>query len=90
MQRQATRAISGHVFKVERKRGAQWYAKYLLPDGRQVQRRIGPHWTDRKIEPPAGYYTKTTARGWLDEMLARRGTASCRNGPHRNDLRRRP
>jgi hypothetical protein len=41
MQRQATRAISGHVFKVERKRGAQWYAKYRLPDGRQVQRRIG-------------------------------------------------
>jgi hypothetical protein len=28
MQRQATRAISRHVFKVERKRGAQWYAKY--------------------------------------------------------------
>jgi integrase len=71
MQRQANRAISGHVFKVERKRGAQWYAKYRLPDGRQVQRRIGPHWTDRKIEPPAGYFTKTTARAWLDETLAK-------------------
>jgi integrase len=71
MQRQATRAISGHVFKVERKRGAQWYAKYRLPDGRQIQRRIGPHWTDRKIEPPAGYFTKTTARAWLDETLAK-------------------
>ncbi len=36
MQRQATKAISGHVFKIERKRGPQWYAKYRLPDGRQV------------------------------------------------------
>lgn len=71
MQRQATRAISGHVFKIERKRGPQWYAKYRLPDGRQVQRRIGPHWTDRKQEPPAGYFTKTTARAWLDDMLAK-------------------
>jgi len=58
MQRQATKAISGHVFKIERKRGPQWYAKYRLPDGRQVQRRIGPHWTDRKQEPPAGYFTR--------------------------------
>jgi integrase len=66
-----TRSISGHVFKVERKRGAQWYAKYRLPDGRQVQRRIGPHWTDRKVKPPAGYYTKVSARTWLDETLAK-------------------
>jgi len=69
--RVASRSISGHVFKVERKRGAQWYAKYRLPDGRQVQRRIGPHWTDRKTKPPAGYYTKTSARAWLDETLAK-------------------
>lgn len=71
MQRQAARAVTGHVFKVERKRGPQWYAKYRLPDGRQVQRRIGPHWTDRKRQPPAGYFTKATARGWLDEALAK-------------------
>lgn len=64
-------AISGHVFKLERKRGAQWYAKYRLPDGRQVQRRIGPHWTDREVEPPAGYFTKTSARIWLDGTLAK-------------------
>jgi integrase len=67
----STRSISGHVFKVERKRGAQWYAKYRLPDGRQVQRRIGPHWTDRKGKPPAGHYTKASARAWLDETLAK-------------------
>ncbi len=36
-----------------------------------IQRRIGPHWTDRKQEPPAGYFTKTTARAWLDETLAK-------------------
>ncbi len=37
---------SGHVFRVDRRRGPVWYAKYRLPDGRQVQRKIGPAWTD--------------------------------------------
>jgi integrase len=66
---------SGHVFRVERKRGPQWYAKYRLPDGRQVQRRIGPAWTERG-RPPTGYYTKRTAETWLRDVfdLARRGT----------------
>ena len=36
-----------------------------------MQRRIGPHWSDRKCEPPAGYFTKATARAWLDETLAK-------------------
>jgi integrase len=69
------RPISGHIFRVERKRGAQWYAKYRLPDGRQLQRRIGPAWTDRG-RPAAGYFTKRTAETWLRELLdeARRGT----------------
>ena len=35
-------APSGHVFRAERQRGPVWYAKYRLPDGRQVQRKIGP------------------------------------------------
>lgn len=62
------------MFKVERQRGAQWYAKYRLPDGRQVQRRIGPHWSERSAPPP-GYFTKRGAQAWLDEVLvkARRG-----------------
>jgi integrase len=66
---------TGHVFRVERKRGPQWYAKFRLPDGRQVQRRIGPAWTDRG-RPAAGYFTKRTAETWLAELLAeaRRGT----------------
>jgi integrase len=62
------RAPSGHVFRVERKRGPQWYAKYRLPDGRQVQRRIGPAWTERG-RPPVGYFTKRTAEAWLAELL---------------------
>jgi integrase len=63
------------VFRVERKRGPAWYAKYRLPDGRQVQRKVGPAWTERG-RPPAGYYTKRQAEDWLRDVLdqARRGT----------------
>ena len=66
---------TGHVFRAERKRGASWYAKYRLPDGRQVQSKIGPAWMQRG-RPPAGYYTKRLAEDWLREVLdqARRGT----------------
>jgi integrase len=64
------RTISGHVFRVERRRGPVWYAKYRLPDGRQVQKKIGPAWTSRG-RPQAGYFTKRTAQAWLDERLAK-------------------
>jgi integrase len=66
---------TGHVFRVERKRGPVWYAKYRLPSGRQVQKLIGPAWRERG-RPPAGYFTKRTAEDWLRELLgdARRGT----------------
>ncbi|MGH2873251.1 MAG: tyrosine-type recombinase/integrase [Solirubrobacteraceae bacterium] len=66
---------TGHVFRVERSRGPCWYAKYRLPDGRQVQKKLGPAWTDRG-RPPAGYFTKRLAEAWLREVLdqARRGT----------------
>ncbi len=65
---------SGHVFRVEGKRGPVWYAKYRLPTGRQVQRRLGPAATDRG-RPPAGYFTKRLAEDWLRHTLeeARRG-----------------
>lgn len=33
---------SGHVFRLERVRGPVRYAKYRLPDGRQVQKAIEP------------------------------------------------
>jgi integrase len=66
---------SGHVFRVERARGPAWYAKYRLPDGRQVQKKLGPAWTERG-RPPAGYFTKRQAEDWLRDVLveARRGT----------------
>jgi integrase len=66
---------TGHVFRVERARGPAWYAKYRLPDGRQVQKKLGPAWTGRG-RPPAGYFTKRLAEDWLRTTLeqARRGT----------------
>ena len=69
------RPPSGHVFRVERKRGPVWYAKYRLPDGRQVQRKVGPAWSGRG-RPPGGYFTKRLAEEWLRDLLdqARRGT----------------
>jgi integrase len=71
----AARIPTGHVFRREGKRGSAWYAKYRLPDGRQVQKRLGPAWTERG-RPAAGYFTKRTAEGWLRDLLdeARRGT----------------
>ncbi|HEV7400760.1 MAG TPA: tyrosine-type recombinase/integrase [Solirubrobacterales bacterium] len=67
--------ISGHVSLRKGKRGGVWYAKYRLPDGRQVQKRIGQAWTE-KAAPPEGYFTKASAKAYLDELLAqaRRGT----------------
>jgi integrase len=72
---QATiRPPTGHVFRVDRTRGPAWYVKYRLPDDRQVQKRLGPAWTERG-RPPAGYFTKRTAEAWLRDTLdqARRG-----------------
>jgi len=75
---------SGHIFRVSRARGPQWYVKYRLPDGRQVHKRIGPAWTGRG-RPAIGYYTKRTAQAALDEMLtaARRGQLA---GQHRTGV----
>jgi integrase len=61
--------ISGHVFRRAGTRGGVWYGKYRLPDGRQVQRRIGPAWAERG-RPGAGFYTRRTAQAWLDRTLA--------------------
>lgn len=69
------RPPTGHVFRVVRARGPAWYAKYRLPDGRQVQKKLGPAWTGRG-RPAAGYFTKRLAEDWLREVLeqSRRGT----------------
>src|SRR4051812_47277623 len=79
---------SGHVFRVERKRGPVWYAKYRLGDGRQIRRKIRPAWTERG-RPPAGWFTRRGAEEWLRAVLdqARRGTMPA--WPDRRDVRRR-
>jgi integrase len=75
MHAQTTNPVSGHVRLANGKRGSSWYAKYRLPDGRQVQKRLGPAWTE-KTRPPSGYFTKRTAEAALQAILtdARRGT----------------
>lgn len=75
MRQPAPRPISGHVFKRKGKRGAVWYAKYRLPDGRQQKRRLGPAWAE-KTAPPDGYFSKGKAEKHLDELLrqTREGT----------------
>ena len=59
---------TGHVFRRDGARRSTWYAKYRLPDGRQVQKRIGPAWTERG-RPATGHYTKRTAEAWLRDVL---------------------
>jgi len=70
-----TRHVTGHVFLAKRKRGDKWYAKYRLPDGRQVQKVLGPAWTERG-RPPDDHYTRKTAEAELRRRLtdAERGT----------------
>jgi hypothetical protein len=66
---------SGHVVRVEGPRGAVWYARYRLPSGRQVKKRLGPAAPER-ARPPAGYFTRRLAEDWLADTLdsARRRT----------------
>jgi integrase len=71
MEPKRAQLVSGHVFLRERKSGARWYMKYRLPDGRQVQRLIGPAWTSKREEPPAGHFMKRGAQAVLDDTLAR-------------------
>jgi integrase len=62
-------SISGHVFRVDRKGGPVWFAKYRLPDGRQVQKRIAPAWT-RPGRPEDGFVNRRGAEAWLSDVLA--------------------
>jgi integrase len=61
-------SISGHVYRVERSRGARWYVKYRLPDGRQVQKALGPAWT-RGGRAEEGFWTKRLAEAELRRIL---------------------
>jgi integrase len=67
--------VSGHVSVRRGKRGEVFYAKYRLPDGRQVQQRLGPVWS-KGGRPPEGFYTRRTAEETLAAIVtdARRGT----------------
>jgi hypothetical protein len=55
------RNATGHVKLVRRKRGDQFYVKYRLPDGRQLQKRLGAAWTGPG-RPPEGFYTRRTRK----------------------------
>jgi hypothetical protein len=72
------------VFRVDRRSGPVWYAKYRLPDGRQVQKRIGPAWC-RRGRPAPGFFTKRTAAAWLDEILRDAEVAGFARGEMRFD-----
>ena len=67
-------------------RGPVWYAKYRLPDGRQVQKRIGPAWTQRG-RPADGLLHEAHRRGVAARGRSPRRAAALRR-PHRRDVRR--
>jgi integrase len=81
MQNQRTR-VSGHIARVKRTRGDQWYARYRLPDGRTAQKHLGEVWKGRG-RPPEGFLTKRMAEDRLHELLAdaRRGLLAERADP---------
>src|SRR3954463_1120512 len=72
--------ISGHVHRVQRKKGGVWYVKYRAPDPtspsgrRQVDKALGPEGPPEG-PPPPGYYDRRAAQAALDAILtdARRG-----------------
>ncbi|MCW2986182.1 MAG: site-specific integrase [Conexibacter sp.] len=68
-QLERARSISGHVFRVDRAAGPVWYAKYRLPDGRQVQKKVAPAWT-RPGRPDDGFVNRRGAEAWLADVLA--------------------
>jgi hypothetical protein len=72
---QLSRVPTGSVYRREGARRPVWYARYRLPDGREVRRRVGPAWTGRG-RPAAGFFTHQSAEAWLADILgeARRGT----------------
>lgn len=58
--------VTGHLKLLKGKRGSVWYLRYRYPSGHQVQKRLGPAWTERS-RPPAGYFTR---KGAEDELRA--------------------
>jgi hypothetical protein len=64
MHHEPNHRATGHVKLARRKRGDQWYVKYRLPDGRQVQKRLGPAW-EGPGRPPEGSFTRRVAEDEL-------------------------
>src|SRR3954471_11526815 len=83
--------ISGHVHRVQRKKGAVWYVKYRVPDPtspsgrRQVDKALGPEWP-HEGPPPPGYYDRRAAQAALD-AIRRRAPRPRRGHAHRRDVR---
>jgi integrase len=73
---------TGSLALVQRKRGPVYFAKMRLPDGRQVQRKLGPAWTKRG-RPHDGSLTAKMAEARLHELLveANRGTLAAVRAP---------
>ena len=67
--------VTGHIRKVDRKRGSQWYLRWRGADGKQGQKLLGPAWEMKRGRPPAGYFTERMAEEALDEKMVdlRRG-----------------
>ena len=63
-----TQRVSGHVRLVKGKRGEVFYIAYRTPSGKQVKQKLGPAWKE-KGRPPAGYFTKKTAKDKLEKTL---------------------
>jgi len=74
VQREVGEKVTGHLLLRKGKRRSAWYVKYRLADGRQVQRRLGPAWTE-KGRPYPGFLTERQAEAALHALLtdARRG-----------------
>jgi hypothetical protein len=68
MQRPPYTRATGSIALVQRKRGPVYYAKLRLPDGRQLQRKLGPAKNGRG-RPPAGALTGKMAEDRLRELL---------------------
>ncbi len=63
-----SRKATGFVREIERRDGPVFYALLRMPDGRRLQRRLGPAWAKRS-RPPAGHLTRAQAEARLEAML---------------------
>ena len=64
------RPSTGHLFRVERGHGPVWYAKYRLADGWQVQKKLGPAWSERG-RPPVDWFTKVRMKDLTEIRVCR-------------------